>query len=58
MRYISKEIREVKFYCGDELFWKWKIITKYEFEQDAESGKCYLCGDGIRIREIFPKTEK
>ena len=34
------------------------ITTNYEFEQDVESGKWYLYGDGIRVCEIFPKTEK
>lgn len=34
------------------------ITTKYEFGQDVESGKWYLYDDGIRVCEIFPKTEK
>ena len=34
------------------------ITTNYEFEQDVESGKWYLYADGIRVCEIFPKTEK
>ena len=35
-----------------------KITTKYESEQDAESGKWYLYADGVRVCEAFPKTEK
>lgn len=34
------------------------ITTKYEFEQDAESGRWYLYADGVRVCEVFPKTEK
>ena len=34
------------------------ITTNYEFKQDVESGKWYLYADGIRVCEIFPKTEK
>ena len=34
------------------------ITTKYEFKQNIESGRWYLYADGIRVCEIFPKTEK
>lgn len=34
------------------------ITTRYEFEQDAESGRWYLYADGVRVCEVFPKTEK
>lgn len=31
------------------------ITTKYEFEQDIESGRWYLYADGVRVCEVFPK---
>lgn len=34
------------------------ITTNYDVKQDAESGKWYLYADGIRVCEVFLKTEK
>ena len=34
------------------------ITTRYEFEQNAESGRWYLYADGVRVCEAFPETEK
>ena len=70
--FYTKGLRGVKIYCGDELIGEspvcysdepdmsidLNITTNYEFEQDVESGKWYLYADGIRVCEIFPKTEK
>ena len=58
----TKGLRGVKIYCGDELIGESPVCYSnepvYEFEQDVESGKWYLYADGIRVCEIFPKTEK
>nr|DAV90405.1 MAG TPA: hypothetical protein [Caudoviricetes sp.] len=35
-----------------------RITTHYDFKQDTESGKWYLCADGVRVCEAFPKIEK
>ena len=58
----TKGLRGVKIYDGDELIAESPVCHSnepvYEFEQDVESGKWYLYADGIRVCEIFPKTEK
>lgn len=69
--FYTKGLCGVKIYCGDEsdepvpikisqndMSIDLNITTNYEFEQDVESGKWYLYADGIRVCEIFPKTEK